>query len=579
MATMSWSVARICAGRSGLVLIMAMLGVSGAPSSLGAQVAHEHGHHHVMPGGSGDGWVMPPMAMPMVQEMEALLPSVQPYLPGSGMDVSALPLAEPSRTVEVVEGDTLELVVSLVRREILGRQYVMYGYNGQYPGPGIRARVGSSLTIRVVNQIELPTTVHWHGVRLDYRFDGVPGLPYPAIAPGESFVYEVSVPDAGLFWYHPHVREDVQQGLGLYGNLLVTGDREADEGARVNQVEMLVLADLLMSPDGRLVPFGQEHPTHALMGRFGNVLLTNGKTDHRITVDKNAVVRFHLTNVANARTFNVVFGDMSVKLIGSDLSSFQTEAWVPGVVIAPAERYTVEARFSEPGLVAITNTIQATDKWRGIFRLRVDTLALVEVRDAAVQKDHGERFRELAQAVEVMEEIDRYRLHFDREPDHELVLTLRTEGLPLPVVQMMEIDTLFVPPVEWNDPMPMMNWVSTGREVEWILREVGEGRENEDIHWEFRKGDVVKIRIFNDPKSFHPMNHPIHLHGQRFLVLERDGVRQENLVWKDTAMLPAGSTMDLLVEMSNPGEWMFHCHIPEHMQTGMMFSFRVLEGQ
>ncbi|SVC47864.1 uncharacterized protein METZ01_LOCUS300718, partial [marine metagenome] len=97
------------------------------------------------------------------------------------------------------------------------------------------------------------------------------------------------------------------------------------------------------------------------------------------------------------------------------------------------------------------------------------------------------------------------------------------------------------------------------------------------IQWEFDQGDVVKIRIFNSPDSFHPMNHPIHLHGQRFLVLNRDGNLNQNLVWKDTAILPVGSTMDLLVEMSNPGEWMFHCHISEHLQAGMSFNFTVRE--
>jgi FtsP/CotA-like multicopper oxidase with cupredoxin domain len=96
-----------------------------------------------------------------------------------------------------------------------------------------------------------------------------------------------------------------------------------------------------------------------------------------------------------------------------------------------------------------------------------------------------------------------------------------------------------------------------------------------DVSWEFAQGEVVKIRVFNDPKSIHPMHHPIHLHGQRLLVLERNGVRTRNLVWKDTAMVPVGSTVDLLVEMSNPGRWMLHCHIAEHLEAGMMMSFTV----
>jgi FtsP/CotA-like multicopper oxidase with cupredoxin domain len=90
-------------------------------------------------------------------------------------------------------------------------------------------------------------------------------------------------------------------------------------------------------------------------------------------------------------------------------------------------------------------------------------------------------------------------------------------------------------------------------------------------------GDVSKIRIFNVPKSFHPMNHPIHIHGQRYLVLSMDGVSNRNQVWKDTAIVPVGSTMDILVDMSNPGTWMLHCHISEHLQSGMMLTFTVAE--
>ena len=125
--------------------------------------------------------------------------------------------------------------------------------------------------------------------------------------------------------------------------------------------------------------------------------------------------------------------------------------------------------------------------------------------------------------------------------------------------------------------MPMMNWLSTGAQVTWILEDRTTGAQNEEIDWEFEQGDVVKIRVFNDPSTFHPMHHPIHIHGQRYLVLERDGVGNPNLVWKDTAVVPVGSTMDLLVEMSNPGDWMMHCHIGEHLHAGMMLQFTVNE--
>lgn len=551
---------------------------------VGQERGHDHrehmgGHPHEVHGDMMNGWPMPPMApgMEMMPGMDGLIPSVLPFLPSADGDLSSVPFAEPSRVVDLADGDTLTLSASFVRREINGNQYLMYGYNGQYPGPLIRVPLDATPVIRLVNEIDLPTTVHWHGIRVENRFDGVPDLTQPPIEPGDTFSYHVHVPDAGIFWYHPHLREDIQQGLGLYGNVFVIPRDTEDDYAPVNHEEFLVLDDLLVGSNGNLIPFGAEHSTHALMGRFGNVLLTNGTTDHRTVTEAGSVVRFFITNVASARTFNLQFDGKPVKLVASDIGRYEREEWVENVIIAPAERYVVEVRFDEPGPVAITNTVQAIDKWQGDFFLQVDTVATVEVRSERVVEDFGDRFSDLGRSPSVISEIEAFRDHFAREPDKHLTLTLRTDELPVPIVAMMEIDTLYVPPVEWNDPMPMMNWISTGNEVTWILREDDTGKENEEIRWDFSVGDVVKIRVFNDPRSFHPMNHPIHIHGQRFLVVERDGVAQTNLVWKDTAHLPVGSTMDLLLEVSNPGDWMMHCHIPEHLESGMMFTLSVRE--
>ena len=535
-----------------------------------ARAQHE-GHH--MPAGSA--WRMVPMDpnMPMLPGLEGAVPVVDPFVPGDGMDPSMLPEARASELVTMTNRDTLDIAVSMVRRTIAGHEMVMFGYNGQYPGPLIRAPKDATLIVRVTNEIQMPTTIHWHGVRLDNRFDGVPGVTQEAIERGESFTYEVHVPDAGMFWYHPHVREDVQQDLGLFGNLLVTSPDPAYYGP-AHREEIFVLDDILMDDQGAL-PWGASAPTHALMGRFGNVMMVNGETDYRLDARRGEVIRFYLTNVANSRTFNVTFGGARVKIVASDVGRFEREQWVGSVVIAPAERYVVDVRFDEPGEVAIANTIQAINHFRGEFYPHVDTLALVTVADQPAEADVSRAFETLREHAGVVDEVERLRPHFDRAPDHELETTVRVRDLPQSIVLSMEADTLYVPPMEWNDAMPMMNWLSTGEQVTWILRDRRTGAENEDIDWRFRLGDLVKIRIFNNPDSFHPMNHPIHVHGQRFLVVSMDGVENENLVWKDTAIVPVGSTMDLLVEMSNPGEWMLHCHIAEHLHAGMMFGFTV----
>ncbi len=516
---------------------------------------------------------VPPIQMPMLPGVVAYRPPMTPFLPGIGVDPSSLPVARPREVVNLADGDTLDLAAILVRRVINGKSFVMYGFNGQYPGPLIVVKQSATVVVNFTNRIDLPTTIHWHGVRLDNRFDGVPGVTQDPVLPGEDFVYQIHFPDPGIYWYHPHVREDIQQELGLYGNMLVESP-DPDYYNPVNREEVLILDDLFMDRE-EIVPFGEEAGNFSLMGRFGNLFLINGEPDYHLSVKRGEVVHFLLTNVSNTRSYNVVFGGARMKVVGADISKFQREEWVESVFIAPAQRYVIEARFDTPGEFTITNNVQAINHVRGEFFASVDTLGTITVSDDPAEANYAGQFLVLRENEDVIADIERFRPHFDRAPDHELVLTLRLGAVPSIVLQFMSIDTTYFPPVELNDAMPMMNWVSNADNVRWILREPATRRENMDIDWEFAQGDVVKIRLFNDPNSIHPMSHPVHLHGQRMLVLERDGVRTRNLAWKDTAMIPTGSTVDLLVEMSNPGRWMMHCHIAEHLEAGMMTAFTV----
>ena len=522
-------------------------------------------------------WRMPPMdmAMPMLPGLKNAVPMTGPYLPGVGLDPMMFPEAKPREILEMADGDSLRLEASLIRRTIGERTFIMYGYNGQYPGPLIRVDQGATITVHFVNNIELPTTVHWHGLRLDNASDGVPGVTQDPVFTGESFTYTLHFRDTGLYWYHPHMREDIQQDLGLYGNMLVD-PLEPDYYAPANREEVIILDDLLMDAAG-LFPFGESTPTHALMGRFGNVMLVNGQTSYSLSVNRGDVVRFFLTNVANSRTFNVVFDGAPIKIVASDVSKFERDQWVESVVISPAERYVVDVRFEEDRTYRMTNTIQAINHFRGEFYPHVDTLGTIRVNQTAASPDFSKSFSTLRENSDVQDDIDRYRQYFDREPDHSLELTVRVHNLPLSIVRMMEIDTLYIPPMEWNDAMPMMNWLSGGDQVEWIIRDIDTGRENMDLGWKFRTGDVSKIRIFNNPRTFHPMNHPFHMHGQRFLVLFLDGVPNPNMVWKDTVIIPVGSTVDILLDTDNPGKWMAHCHIAEHLHAGMMMMFEVVD--
>ena len=543
----------------------------GALNAAAHGMAEMHGASLGASGGATPGWAMPPMPswMPVMPGMTGVVPGTAPFLPAARTS-AAIPPVQAHTALRLQSGDTLTLEAAPVTRSVAGRRFTSYAFNGQIPGPLIEVAQGATIVVRFHNSIDLPSAVHWHGVRLDNRFDGAVGVTQEAVQPGETFTYRVHFSDAGLYWYHPHVREDIEQNLGLYGNLLVRSPR-ADYYSHVNREEVLTLDDILLGADAPSA-FGAGSPTHALMGRWGNVLLVNGEPRFALDVKRGEVVRFFLTNVSNARVYNVSFGDARIKLVAGDAGKFEREEWVRSVVIAPAERYVVEVEFPRSGAVAMLNRVQALDHMIGSYAPETDTLGFVNVAPAAIAVRYVRQFETLRQNADVAADLAAIRGQFSKPVDHELTLSLRTRGLPAAVANMLiGINA----PMEWNDGMPMANWVTTGGEVTWILRDPATGKENMDIDWRFAAGDVARIRVFNDPASSHAMDHPIHLHGQRFLVLARDGVRNQNLVWKDTAIIPAGATVDLLVDMSNAGRWMLHCHIAEHLGAGMMSTFVV----
>jgi FtsP/CotA-like multicopper oxidase with cupredoxin domain len=490
----------------------------------------------------------------------ALRPGVEPYLPVD----SAAPIARPHEVLRMKDGDTLRLEAGLVRRTLNGRTYTMYGYNGQYPGPLLEVAKGSEIVVRFTNALPDSSSIHWHGIRLDNAFDGV-----TAVQAGREFTYRVRFPDAGIYWYHPHVREDVQQELGLYGNILVR-----TEYGPANREEVLLLDDLLVGDSG-LIPLGKDSPTHALMGRFGNLFLVNGEPGYRLAVRRGEVVRFYLTNASSTRTMNVSFAGARMKVVAADAGPFEREAWVESVVIGPAERYVVHVRFDRPGNVALVNQVRALDHLFGRFFQQVDTLGVVSVARERVRDDLGASFAALRRDTATIRALEPSRQFLDKAPDKTLVLTLETHDLPFVTERLMQLDSIYFAPVEWGGTMPMMNWASTGRQVRWVLRDPATGKENMDVSWTFSRGEPGKIRLVNERRAFHGMQHPIHLHGQRFLVLAVNGVPNEDLAWKDTVLVPAGAVVDILLDTANLGHWMLHCHIAEHLSAGMMMHFTV----
>lgn len=472
----------------------------------------------------------------------------------------------PTQIVELKDGDTYKLTAQMVKQKI-GKTFVKrFAYNGMIPGPTFKIAQDATIKIDFKNETDAPTTIHSHGVRLDYRFDGVAGVGgQKEIGTGESFTYELKFPDAGIYWYHPHVREDYGQDHGLYGNFLVVPSAK-DYYSEVNNEELLVVDDTLVGKGS--VPFQKDRANFALMGRFGNTMLLNGRDDYKLKVKKGTVTRFYITNAANTRTFNVAFKNAKMKLVAGDGGKFEKESFVDSVVIAPSERYVVEVQFDKPGEVGIMNVTPKKTTRLGVIQVTKETEA----------NSFEKQFSTLRENSEVIKDIDAFRKDFDKKPDKTLNISIGMGGMkPEDHMAMMKHSMHGGAPekIEWEDTMGDMNAKSSSNEITWKLVDSETGKANMDINWTFKKGDRVKVRIVNDPNSMHPMQHPIHFHGQRFLVLSTNGVQNKNLAWKDSALVQTGDTVDILIDVSNPGQWMGHCHIAEHQMAGMMIDFKV----
>lgn len=488
-----------------------------------------------------------------------------------------------SEIADLKDGQSIDLAIAPVKKTIAGRTVKMLGYNGSIPGPTLRVPEGSEITVNLKNGGDIATSLHAHGVRMDNPFDGVPGVTQKEIAPGESFAYKLKFTDPGVFWYHPHVRTDYAVESGLYANIIVT-PKDSGYFPPANREVPLILDDIALDKDGML-PFDAKVADHTLMGRFGNVMLVNGETDYKLQAKQGEVVRLYLTNVANTRLFNFTLPGAKMKLVGADVGRYEKETFVDGVLIASGERRVVDVFFEKAGEYAMKH--ETPDKKYA--------LGTVSVSAETISSSYAEEFSVLRTNAAVVDELENLmNTYLAKSPDKILNLSLdmdqeMRQGMPMGMHSMNSMggggmamsdaamgmgddgDTL-----EWEDTMAGMNAQSTSDMLEWKLVDGTTDKVNADIDdWNFRAGDKVKVRIFNDPKSLHPMQHPIHFHGQRLMVLSTNGVKNDNPAWVDTALVATGDTVDILLETSNPGTWVAHCHILEHAESGMMLSYTV----
>jgi FtsP/CotA-like multicopper oxidase with cupredoxin domain len=265
-------------------------------------------------------------------------------------DTTGLPAARASEVVELGDGDRFDLKIAPVAKRIGDATVRMLSYNGSIPGPMIKVREGSEVVVNIENQGDTEATVHWHGLRLENRYDGTHETQQP-MGSGERYTAHVTFPDPGVYWYHPHIREDYGQEMGLYGNVLVAS-ADPDYWPPVHREIALTLDDILIE-DGKVAPFSPAETTHSAMGRFGNVLLVGGQTEPSLTVKHGEVVRFYLTNTANTRVFRVALPGAQVKLVGGDSGHVEHEQFVEDVMLAPSERVVIDVLFNQPGKLTI----------------------------------------------------------------------------------------------------------------------------------------------------------------------------------------------------------------------------------
>jgi FtsP/CotA-like multicopper oxidase with cupredoxin domain len=530
-----------------------------------------------------------------------------------------LSLAQPPTAIELRDGAQFDLRIAPVTKLVGATPVRMLAYNGSIPGPTLRVRQGTEVLVNVVNEGDLEATVHWHGLRLDNRYDGTAATQSP-IPVGGAFTYRLTFPDPGVYWYHPHIREDYGQEMGLYGNIIVEA-ADADYWPAVNRELTITLDDILLE-EGHVASFDRRYPTYTAMGRFGNTLLVNGQPELSLQARRGEVVRFYMTNTANTRVFNVAFGGARMKLVGGDSGRYEREEFVESAVIAPSERMVVDVLFEHSGRAMLEHR---TPK-------RAYKLVAIDVDDEPAEPSFASQFRKLRTNPEM--ETDRSRItdYLVAEPDKTLALTAEMDmgeptasseasvayvcpmhsevvreapgrcprcGMKLvsaqpagasahghhdcehaPVAGTHEHERVehadYPTGIEWEDDMVDVNRMTNPSNMRWKLIDRQTGFEGSAIDWRFRVGDRVKIRLVNEMDSDHPMHHPFHVHGAgRFLILARDGVVEPNLVWKDTVLVPTGQTVDLLLEVTHPGVWMAHCHIAEHHESGMMLTFRV----
>ena len=420
---------------------------------------------------------------------------------------------EPGRTVVSVDLESHEFDWEFKP----GRTTRAWGFNGQVPGPTIGARVGDVLEIRLTNRLSEPTAIHWHGLRLPAAMDGTDMVQRP-VQPGQTFTYRFKLPDAGTFWYHPHMNETVQLERGMYGALVVRGPDEP----RLDAERVLVLDDVALDRKGQVKPPGWWIEGHN--GREGNTRLVNGRQEPELEIAAGQIERWRIVNAASARYIRLSIGGKPFRILGTDGGLITAPFTTSEVLIAPADRVDLAVGpFSE----GETIKIESLPFNRGAIGRRKKVEAFGSLRVGRAGKTRA------------------------RIPD-----------------KLRQIEPLVKGSVTSTREIRLGFKLSLQHGVDFTI--------NKESHHHDKPVSVGELQVW-DIVNASPVHHPFHLHGFFFQVLEVNGKPPEFLSWEDTLNIPAmGRARIAWMPDDRPGEWMYHCHILEHHAGGMMAHFDVV---
>ena len=415
-----------------------------------------------------------------------------------------------------------EVVIDLEAREAdweiaPGRAIRGWTYNGQIPGPTIEARVGDTLVVRLKNSLDEPTTIHFHGIRLPSAMDGTQAV-QRIVAPGESFEYRFAVPDAGTFWYHSHQNETVQVERGLYGAVIVRG---ADEPV-VDRERVLVLDDVKLNRKGEFAKFGGWIEQHT--GREGDVRLVNGQSEPELRVAAGQMERWRIVNASNARYLRLSVGDRPFSILGTSGGLIEAPVKASEVLLPPGDRIDIAVGpFAEGEVISL------------------DSLAY----DRHVGKKKRERFATVR------------------------VGTAERSSAMIPD-RLRTIEPLAPNNAVANRVVKLSERLSIRRGTDFMI--------NDEMHHTDKPVTVGELQIWDIENASH-MDHPFHLHGFFFQVIDVNGVSPAFRSWADTVNVPpSGRVRIAWIPDDRPGLWMYHCHILEHHAGGMMANFAVVRS-